>query len=69
MYPCTLGRTTTWIFPLYSSRWHDMFSYGQLKTEFKLGKLPFRPYVSARFIGDKRMASADSLTSSSYFPT
>ena len=36
-------RTTAWIFPFYSSRWHDMFSYGQIKTEFKLGNLPFRP--------------------------
>src|SRR5579863_5329912 len=39
-------RTTAWVFPFYSSRWHDIFSYGQIKTEFKLGKLPFRPYLS-----------------------
>ena len=54
-------RTTTWIFPFYSTRWHDMFSYGQLKTEFKLGKLPFRPYISARFIGDTRETTGGAL--------
>lgn len=47
-------RTTAWLFPFYSSRWHDVFSYGQIKTELKLGRLPFRPYVSMRFIGDAR---------------
>ena len=54
-------RTTTWIFPFYSTRWHDIFSYGQLKTEFKLGKLPFRPYISARFIGDTRQTTGGAL--------
>ena len=47
-------RTTAWIFPFYSSRWHDLFSYGQVKTELRLGKLPFRPYLSVRLIGDTR---------------
>ena len=45
-------RTTLWIYPLYSSRWHDLFGYGQLKTEIRLKKLPFRPYASVRFVGD-----------------
>jgi Tfp pilus assembly protein PilF len=54
-------RTTTWIFPFYSSRWHDMFSYGQIKTEFKLGKLPFRPYFSTRFVGDTRQTTGGAL--------
>jgi len=54
-------RTTTWIFPFYSTRWHDMFSYGQFKTEFKLGKLPFRPYLSARFVGDTRQTTGGAL--------
>ena len=31
-----------------------MFGYGQIKTELKLGKLPFRPYISARLFGDTR---------------
>jgi Flp pilus assembly protein TadD len=47
-------RTTVWIFPLFSSRWHDVFGYGQVKTELKLGRLPIRPYVSVRFVGDTR---------------
>jgi Tfp pilus assembly protein PilF len=54
-------RTTAWIFPFYSSRWHDMFSYGQVKTEFKLGKLPFRPYLSTRFIGDTKQTTGGAL--------
>ncbi len=54
-------RTTTWIFPFYSTRWHDMFGYGQIKTEFKIGKLPFRPYVSTRIIGDTRETTGGAL--------
>jgi tetratricopeptide (TPR) repeat protein len=27
-------RTTSWLFPMYSSRWRDLFSYGQVKTEW-----------------------------------
>jgi len=47
-------RTTVWLFPSYSSRWKDVFAYGQLKTELKLGRLPLRAYVSTRLIGDTR---------------
>jgi Flp pilus assembly protein TadD len=47
-------RTTFWIFPVYSTRWHDLFSYGQYKTEWR-GHLPVHPYVSARFVGDTRV--------------
>ncbi len=47
-------RTTVWMFPFYSSRWKDVFSYGQIKTEFRLDGLPFRPYLSTRFVGDLR---------------
>jgi Flp pilus assembly protein TadD len=49
-----LLRTTAWAYPFYSSRWHDAFGYGQVKTEIKLGDLPIRPYVSMRFVGDIR---------------
>lgn len=49
-----LFRTTAWVFPFFSSRWHDAFGYGQVKTEIKLGKLPFRPYISMRLVGDAR---------------
>ncbi|HTM50141.1 MAG TPA: tetratricopeptide repeat protein [Bryobacteraceae bacterium] len=50
-------RTTLWLYPLYSSRWHDVFAYGQIKTEVKLGNLPFRPYVSLRLFGDTRLTT------------
>jgi Tfp pilus assembly protein PilF len=46
-------RTTVWMFPLYSSRWSDFFSYAQIKTELHLD-FPIHPYVSLRFIGDTR---------------
>ena len=44
---------TAWAFPLFSSRWSDSFGYGQVKAEFAT-RLPVRPYVSVRFIGDTR---------------
>jgi Tfp pilus assembly protein PilF len=46
-------RVSGWIHPVFSSRWHDVFGYGQLKTDLNIG-LWFRPYVSVRFIGDMR---------------
>ncbi len=52
-------RTTTWMFPFYSSRWHDLFAYAQVKTEMRLGKLPIRPYISLRFIGDTQGEAAN----------
>jgi Tfp pilus assembly protein PilF len=56
-----LIRTTAWIFPFYSTRWHDVFGYGQIKSEFKAGKLPFRPYLSTRLIGDTRQTTGGAL--------
>jgi tetratricopeptide (TPR) repeat protein len=46
-------RTSLWLFPIFSSRWHDLFSYGQFKTEIQTG-LRIRPYISVRFVGDTR---------------
>lgn len=48
----TRWRTTTWLYPFYSSRWQDAFTYGQVKSELKLGSQRVRPYVSMRFLGD-----------------
>jgi Flp pilus assembly protein TadD len=45
--------TTVWLFPTFSTRWHDLFGYGQVKTAINLG-FPVRPYVSLRFVGDTR---------------
>ncbi len=47
-------RVTFWAMPFYSRRWKDAFGYAQLKTEVRLGRLPFQPYVSLRFAGDAR---------------
>jgi len=47
-------RTTVWAFPFYSSRWHDVFAYTQIKTDFRLGTLPVRGYISTRVVGDTR---------------
>lgn len=49
-------QTTIWALPMYSSRWNDLFTYGQAKQSFMLpwdsvNKL-FSFYVSTRFIGD-----------------
>jgi Flp pilus assembly protein TadD len=55
-------RTTAWIFPFYSSRWHDAFGYGQVKTEMRLGRLPFRPYISMRLVGDVRGTAGSTLS-------
>lgn len=45
-------RTTVWAFPMYSSRWHDLFAYAQAKTEIRIDRLPVRLYASIRFVGD-----------------
>jgi Tfp pilus assembly protein PilF len=47
-------RTTVWVFPMFSTRWNDAFTYAQAKTELRLNHIPLRPYVSVRFIGDAR---------------
>ena len=54
-------RTTFWVFPFYSSRWSDMFSYAQVKTEIRIARLPFRPYVSTRFVGDSKRSTGGAL--------
>lgn len=45
-------RTTLWIYPTFSTRWHDVFAYAQLKTELHLPRWWLHPYASVRFIGD-----------------
>ena len=48
-------RTTVWLYPIFSTRWHDLFGYGQVKEEVNLG-FAVRPYISMRFVGDTRGA-------------
>ena len=50
-------RTTVWLYPLYSSRWGDVFGYGQVKTELRMKKLPLHPYASVRLLGDVRRST------------
>ena len=50
-------RTTVWAYPIYSSRWQDLFGYAQGKTEMRLSGVPFlRPYLTVRLLGDARRA-------------
>ncbi len=47
-------RLSTWLYPMYSSRWRDVFLYGQIKAELRFSGVPLRPYISTRIIGDTR---------------
>jgi Tfp pilus assembly protein PilF len=47
-------RFSAWMFPVYSSRWRDLLSYGQVKAQFR-SALPVQPYFSLRFVGDTRL--------------
>ncbi len=49
-------KTTVWVFPLYSSRWDDLFAYAQAKMELRLKNSWLHPYLSVRLVGDSRGA-------------
>ena len=49
-----LFRTTVWVFPIFSTRWSDLFTYAQAKVELRLPHWFIHPYLSVRFIGDSR---------------
>jgi tetratricopeptide (TPR) repeat protein len=49
-----LFRTTAWVLPFYSSRWNDVFAYGQIKSELRVKNWRVRPYVSTRLIADTK---------------
>lgn len=51
-----LFRTTVWVFPMFSTRWHDLFGYAQAKTELRLKHAWLRPYLSVRLVDDARGA-------------
>ena len=51
-----LFRTTIWAFPIFSTRWHDLFGYAQAKVELRLKHAWLHPYLSARLVGDSRGA-------------
>lgn len=56
-----LFRTTVWLAPSLSSRWHDAFGYGQLKTEIRLKTPKLHPYVSMRLVGDARVETSGAI--------
>jgi Tfp pilus assembly protein PilF len=62
-------RITAWVYPIFSTRWHDFFSYAQIKTGIRT-RFPIQPYVSVRFVGDTRLtigvASPQYLSESSF---
>lgn len=56
--PESFPHTTVWLLPMYSSRWNDVFTYGQAKRTVplpwaSLNKI-FSVYLSTRFDGDVR---------------
>jgi Tfp pilus assembly protein PilF len=51
-----LFRTTFWIFPVYSTRWDDLFAYAQAKVDLRLKASWLHPYLSVRLVGDSRGA-------------
>ncbi len=56
-----LFRTTVWLAPSFSTRWHDTFGYGQAKTEIRLKTAKVRPYVTVRFVGDARVETSGAM--------
>jgi tetratricopeptide (TPR) repeat protein len=54
-----MPQTTVWALPMYSSRWNDVFTYGQIKRSLPIpGLHHFNKlvsfYVSTRFTGDTK---------------
>jgi Tfp pilus assembly protein PilF len=47
-------RTSIWVNPMFSTRWHDAFTYAQAKAELQMPHWWVHPYMSVRFIGDAR---------------
>ena len=45
-------RTTVWVFPMFSTRWHHVFAYAQAKVELQHPRWWLHPYLSVRFVGD-----------------
>lgn len=50
-------RISGWAFPVYSSRWRDLFGYTQWKIEWRPGAAPVRLYSSIRMVGNGRELS------------
>ncbi len=65
----TLPQTTMWLLPLYSSRWHDVFTYGQIKRTLPVPtwNYLFSFYLSTRFSGDLNKSNIPAGTLSPQF--
>ncbi|MBV8895161.1 MAG: tetratricopeptide repeat protein [Acidobacteriaceae bacterium] len=66
----TGAQTTIWALPMYSTRWHDLFTYGQAKRSFLLpwdsvDRL-FTFYVSTRFVGDVKSSLPEHVVDPQY---
>ena len=46
-------RVSVWLYPLYSLRWSDLFSYAQVRADLRVAG-PIQPYASVRIVGDAR---------------
>ena len=46
-------RISGWLYPVYSSRWRDLFGYGQVRAEVHT-RWHVQPYLSVRMVGDTR---------------
>lgn len=66
----TLPQTTVWLLPMYSSRWQDAFTYGQIKRTVPLpwasANRIFSFYVSTRFIGDVKSSVPNGIVAPQY---
>ncbi len=66
----TLPQTTFWLLPMYSSRWQDAFTYGQVKRTIPLpwaaANRVFSFYVSTRFIGDVKSSVPNGIAAPQY---
>jgi len=60
-------RVVSWFYPIYSTRWQDVFGYAQVKAEARTNWLLI-PYASTRFVGDTRgeLGPTMSLSESSF---
>ena len=54
-------QVSLWMLPLFSTRYHDIFNYAQVKAELHVGRLPVRPYLSLRLVGDWKQKTAEPL--------
>jgi hypothetical protein len=66
-----MTQTTTWVLPMYSSRWNDFFTYGQTKRTLPIPALDalnriISFYVSTRFMGDVKSSIEPHEVSSGY---